>query len=183
MGKRDGEIRCVKKAVQRDMDWQRRYYREIEAILRSLAHVMVDFRIGTDDEDMKRATDFVLEVDANATVAGRMRRLVSSTGRVLRERDLTLRLSRPSGVSTEEEKILSGWARWYLYIWTDSDGRITEWIFVDLDELRRNWPALLRQSTTMPNRDGSSTFRCIPAVGLQQQGCLVHWHRPTRAAA
>ena len=165
-------------AVQRDMDWQRRYYRQIEAILRSLAHSMVDFRIATDDEDMLRATDFVIQVEANATVAGRMRRLVSSTGQILYKRDLTLRLTRPSGISTEEQKILAGWARWYLYIWTDREEQIAEWIFVDLKEMRKKWSTLLRFSIIKPNHDGSSTFRCIPVAALDQEACLIHWYQP-----
>lgn len=176
----------MREDVRRDWDWSNRYAREIEAILLSLAHTMVTFRWGTDEEDRRQATDFFVTVNGGGGVAGRMRREQSTRGR----RDLSLRHSRdgriqqpylglggpPPQPGIEEAKILDGWARWYLYIWTEGDC-ITEWIFVDLDKLRRKWHQLERASELRPNGDGTAG-RYISISSLDLAGCLVAHHHP-----
>lgn len=176
--------------VRRGWDWSNRFGLQIEAILRSLAHHIVSFRWATEEEDYHQATDFVIEVEGSAMVAGRLRRESSVNCR----RDLSLRHSRDGRVKErsangngpapqegiEEAKILGGWARWYLYGWTEGD-RINEWVFVSLDEVRRTWPILRARSELIPNRDGRTAGRYISIDVLAANECVVHHYGPQRS--
>ena len=146
-------------AWQRDKAWADGYLSQIEAVVRSIAGKIVEFRPGTDQEDQKEATDYVVHV-ASGTIACRIRRNC-------RYRDLTIRSSRPSGAQTELAKIREGWGRWYLYMWV-RDGKVEEWIFVDLDKLRQG--GLLDGKERRRNPDGV-TF--LPIHVSKLKGCLV----------
>lgn len=185
----------MREDVRRDWVWADQYEADIRRILYTLAHEFVDFRWGTEDEDLREATDFVVQVDGVATVAGRVRKL-SSAGRY---RDLSLRHSRDGRVSgrcrgaavprpqagIEEAKVRRGFARWYLYIWVDDRqgpgyAPVSEWVFVDLDMLRSQWPEAAKASTCIGNRDGMTAGRYIPVATLHEIGAIVRHERPQR---
>ena len=147
------------KPWQRDKAWADAFLFDIEEVVRGLAGHIIEIRLGTDDEDRKEATDYVVHV-ASGTIACRIRRNCSF-------RDLTIRASRPSGVQTELAKIREGWGRWYLYMWTERD-EVVDWIFVDLDKLRAS--GLLGSAARQRNPDGV-TFLPISVPKLTD--CLV----------
>lgn len=149
------------KGWERDKAWADGYLPQIEVAVREVAGQIIEIREGTEDEDQKEATDYVVHV-ASGTIACRVRRNC-------RYRDLTLRASRPSGVRTELAKIKDGWGRWYLYMWADEDS-IEDWIFVDMDGLRDS--GLLNGERRQRNPDGV-TFLPLPVPELDAAGCLV----------
>lgn len=158
---------------QQDKGWADSYLSEIEAIITHVAGKMISLRIASPRQDREQATDYVAIV-SEGEIACRLRRSTQW-------RDFTLRLSRPSGAPTEVEKILSGWGRWYLYGWT-SGRHIDEWIFVDLDLVRRNHH-IIEGATRMRNHDGSSDFVAIPIHRLAAIEALLYheWGLPREA--
>lgn len=144
-----------------DKLWADQYLPEIEVIVRDVAGLIIGVRLGTEEEDCREATDYVVYVSAGA-IACRVRRNCQY-------RDLTLRASRPSGVHTELAKIREGWARWYLYLWVD-EGKVRDWIVVDLDMLRAS--GLLESKCRRQNLDGT-TFLPISVAELEDRKCLV----------
>lgn len=131
---------------------------------------IVVVRVASDDEDAKEATDYVIDI-APGTIACRVRRSEYED----RFRDLTIRWSRPSEAITEAAKIQAGWARWYLYCWESGGGELNDWIWVDLDHLRKSW-WLVTSAPEFPNKDGSSTFKAIPWLTLLRKGQLLDHH-------
>lgn len=146
---------------EQDKAWADGYLPQIEAVVRQVAGDIIEIRTGTDEEDRKQATDYVVHVSSGA-IACRVRQNCSY-------RDLTLRASRPSGTETELAKIKAGWGRWYLYMWTKG-GQAAAWIFVDMDSLRAS--GLLDGAARQRNPDGV-TFLPISVQALATAGCLV----------
>lgn len=141
--------------------WADGYLPQVEIAVRAVAGQIIEIREGTEDEDRKEATDYVVHV-ASGTIACRVRD-------DCKYRDLTLRASLPSGAKTELAKIKEGWGRWYLYMWVNGD-RVDDWIFVDLDKLRAS--GLLEDKRRQRNPDGV-TFLPLPAPKLVAAGCMV----------
>jgi len=146
-----------------DRQWADSYLPVVAAILKSNAMHLVNITVAPPEQDATEATDMVVTV-TGGTVAVRIRR------DECRWRDLTLRSWRASGHTTELAKVKAGFAKWYLYAWT-TQGRITEWVLVDMDVaratvLQREWP----QRT---NPDGRTKFIAISREELRRAGCLV----------
>jgi len=116
-------------------------------------------------DDLKRATDLVVTVEGG-DIAVRIRRPSCSY------RDLTIRAWRRSGAKTEIDKIRKGFARWYLYAWSDGHYNLADWILVDLDNLRQSG-LLNDERPIIYNPDRRTGFKAYTVKELAAQGCLV----------
>lgn len=152
---------------QQDKAWADRYLPAIEQVIRQVAGNIITVTLASDEDDWHRATDYIVRVEAG-DIACRVRRESYHS----RFRDFTLRCSRPSGAVTELEKIKQGLARWYLYAWAREDGTFVDWVFVDLDRLRRSG-LLFEPRKTIANKDGSSAFVSFSLSELRTHGCIV----------
>lgn len=151
-----------------DDTWARGHGKEIAKIIRSLAGDILYVRAADEDEDIHKATDIVVGVKEGA-IACRIRR----PGYLETFGDMTIRYSRPTGTSTEFEKIKKGFGRWYLYAWTvwvGEDEKIESWVFIDLDRLRAS--GLLDNPEPIYNLNGTS-FIAISLEDLENAGCIV----------
>lgn len=153
--------------VKLNWEWADKYLPDVKRILMANAGHMLDICIAPLDADMNRATDMVVSVKGG-DVAVRVRRPRYNY------RDLTIRAR--AGGKTEIDKIREGFARWYLYGWTNGDGRLAEWMLVDLDKVREH--ELLNGRRVIGNRDGRTGFIAIPAEELLAKGCIVAHHVP-----
>ena len=150
--------------VQRDWNWSDGFLPEVRRILMQNAALLFNVRIASSYQDVKQATDMLLTVSGQRTVAVRLRRAQYSY------RDLTIRASRVSGTRTELDKIRSGYGDIYLYGWTYG-WTIHEWMLVNLHRLRSSnllnshWPMQM-------NRDGATGFISIPYLRLYEYGCI-----------
>jgi len=135
------------------------------AIIRSpqILNASVRLRKATAEEDMRQATDAVLEVVA-ANWAIRCRDDCRDT-----TRDFTLCLTNPSGAKAEYEKIVvDGHAHRYLFGWRG----FTEWMIVDLDRFRSH-PLCRQGSGPLLNRKTGETFLYWECERLHAAGLLV----------
>lgn len=107
------------------------YLEQIRAIVKQCAHIVIDISIASPEDDCKRATDYQIDVEGT-TIGCRIRNGVYFFDKF---HDFTIRTSRPSGATTELEKIRTGVPRWYLYGWGNGS-TIPAWIFVDMDTFR-----------------------------------------------
>lgn len=138
------------------------YYQAVKTILKNNAQHFVSVSIATPDQDMKQATDFVVVIDGGE-IAVRIRR------DKCKWRDLTIR-STNRGHKTEIHKIRDGWARYYLYCWTQGGSDISEWMLVDLNKVREL--QLLDGRSEIPNGDGT-LFIAIPYRELNEKDCIL----------
>ena len=151
-------------SFQQDFNWQANYYPSIKRILARNAMKIITIDIADAYEDMKHATDFTVTVKGGM-VAARVRKPTPF-------RDLTIRSKRPSGHETELQKIKNGFADFYVYAWTNYDGRIIEWWLVDIGKMRT--AGLFekpRQETR--NKDNSSDFVAFQKSELLEIGALI----------
>jgi len=151
--------------VIRDWNWADGYMPELRRILILNALSFVSIQIASYEQDVKKATDMLLTVSGNKSIAVRLRRANYAY------RDLTLRCHRASGVETELSKIQRGSGDFYLYGWTDHFA-IAEWMFVDLDQLRSSG-LLNREWKVIQNIDGITSFIAIPFTVLKANHCIV----------
>jgi hypothetical protein len=141
------------------VDDTKRFEPEAMDILRSLGMRFVKVRLGTDHEDMRKQTDFVIESHVGAT-AWRLR-----TYR--KDWDATIRTRAEGGKECERDKMLrlqDDHAKYYLTCWKNLNGTgIGKWMFwlirpmVEagyLDDLSQEWD----------NGDGSAYI-------------VVHWNK------
>jgi len=133
-------------------------------ILRRNAMHIVKVEIATSEEDLKQSTDLKVKV-VSGDVAVRVRR------GDCRFRDLTIR-AKKGYAETEVHKLRRGYADWYLYAWTDRQGRISEWILVDVNKMRA--AGLLDENRELiMNTDGDTGFYSYPLEELDAAGALV----------
>ena len=146
--------------------WADSYLGQVAKILRENAAALMHVFIAPDDVDRKNATDVILRL-AGGDVAVRLRRPGC------KYRDLTIRSRLESGYRTELSKIKEGFADWYLYGWLDHQGKIDEWILVDLDKARayRGWEGCKEISNTAPY-DGTY-FIAIKLKNLRDHDCII----------
>lgn len=150
--------------VQRDWNWSDGFLPEVRRILMQNAALLFTVQIASTYQDVKEATDMLLMVNGQRTVAVRLRRAQYSY------RDLTIRASRISGARTELDKIRNGYGDIYLYGWTYG-WTISEWMLVNLHRLRSS--SLLNSHWKMTiNRDGATGFISIPYMTLYEYGCI-----------
>ena len=138
---------------------------EINRILKENAFHLVDFEIANEEQDLSQATDMILSINGDATIAVRLRRPYYNY------RDLTLRAWRSGGIATELHKVQQGFATYYLYGWTAHNYTVPEWILVDMNQLRDS--GLLEAQTVIYNRDGRTGFIAIPYKTLCEYQCLL----------
>jgi hypothetical protein len=138
----------------------------IADVLRQQAMHLLSVSVASTERDLKRATDLVVTV-TGGDVAVRIRRPRYNG----KWRDLTVRAWRKSGVKTERDKLIAGFADFYLYAWSDGDGGLADWFLVDLAKLRAT--ELLTSKPIQYNRDGRTGFISIKDWELEQTGCLV----------
>lgn len=149
-----------------DKDRADHFWPFIKGHLRSLSHLLIDYEITTEEEDIGEAADYKIQA-TSGTIAARVR-----FDNVL-YRDLTLRSWRKSGAETELAKIRRGYARWYYYAWANGHDLILDWMLVDLDGLRASGllePGIFRERL---NLDGLSAFIPIPRSVLAQKGLVL----------
>lgn len=147
--------------------WAASYLPEIERVLRSQAHHIIDISVATKEKDSQFATDYEIKV-TSGDVACRVRKWEYWQ----RFGDFTLRHILASGQETETAKIKRGHGDWYLYAWAKSDEVFGSWVFVDLDKL---WGSNLintaRIISNLDNRD--SKFIGITLHDLRLHDCIV----------
>ncbi len=146
-------------------DFQKQYYGQVMDILRYLSYMWTDYRPGTEKEDMKQATDFVPESYTPA-IAVRIRRTGYQT-----YKDMTIRTYK-NGHKTEIHKLREGFGDYYLYCWTDDRNNITEYWFIDLDNLRESG-LLSPPYKEKENSGGNTRFMAITKKQLLECGALL----------
>lgn len=163
---------------------------EITRIVRQHAGLFVTVRLANKAEDMKQATDMVVDISNSAKMAVRIRRYAAvNTARKV-YRDFTIR-SYNGGNPTELDKLKQGFGDWYLYAWENASGQLDEYILVNLAALRTSG-LLTKGYKETPNADGRTKFISIDLKALLEvnalevgrvfaDGYLREWKRQTVA--
>lgn len=155
-------------SVRIDFIWSSRHSEELKAIIRAnlpaIAEHMDNWREASAEEDMHKATDFVL---TSLSVAARVRR----SGRW--QKDITIRSWRPSEVATELQKLKSGDGDIMIYAWTNSIDAIDEWAIIDLHLMRSTGTLENPTQRGIDNKDGSSAFDAWDMNTLRRMGCII----------
>ena len=154
----------LREDVKTDWSWADKHMKQIIALLKDNAHRLLSVQMASPEEDMKQATDLVIEV-----VGGRI--LVRIRRPYFKYRDLTIRSWRQNGAKTELAKIQEGFGDWYLYVWTGDAEKFTDWMLVDMATLRES--GLLEDRKITYNHDGLTGFIAISSVELYMDGCLA----------
>lgn len=144
-------------------NFQLNYYKTVETLLKRNAEYFISVSVATQEQDMKRATDFVVKIEGG-DIAVRIRR------KYYKYRDLTIR-SKNGIYKTEIDKLKEGWARYYLYCWETDDSKIDEWMLVDMNMVRTM--KLLEGRQEKYNKDGKTAFICIPFHELNNNNCIL----------
>ncbi len=112
---------------EKDKAWSDQFIPEIKSILGR--HLITEAPI---EEDQKRNTDLMVLCIEAIRVGCRVRRVefVEKYGD-----EFTLRVSRPSGVKTELEKIMNGWGDYFFYGF-GQNRRLVRWTLASLDAFR-----------------------------------------------
>jgi hypothetical protein len=140
-------------------------------ILKENASFLVAFKRAPLNIDLNEVGDIVLESNIGH-IAFRARRPE------VEYRDLTIRSRRASGAETELAKIRKGFGRWYLYCWADGEpytngnGKIKNWILVDLDQFRGCGLAY-ENRPDKPNPDRMTWFIPYNVDELDRHQCIV----------
>lgn len=157
-----------------DRSWADGHIDEINRVVRKVAGKIVSIQASDEVKDRRDGVDYEVAV-SGGNVACRIRRADKYTFR-----DLTLTVSRPSGVRPEIEKLSSASGpAWYLYAWAHA-GRFVEWMFVDVGKLRKSGLLARSQDAAYCRRspDGSA-FLFIPVPDLFEAGAILeHDLRP-----
>lgn len=149
--------------------WADQFHSDVREILGALSHEAQSVQVASQAKDTMQATDYVIQT-ISGDIACRLRRLAQCP-----HLDFTIRASRPSGTETELAKILSGFARFYLYGWVEIKPELRKWMFVDLDILRRS--GLLRDGgEALTNKDGTQ-FLAISWDDIEVVGALAGMSR------
>jgi len=125
---------------------------------------MISIDDSSPEQDMKESTDLVVKT-MGGKVAVRIRRPDCQF------RDLTIRSWRANGAKTELPKIKEGFGDFYLYAWAGENGKLANWILVNLDSLRKS--GLLENRETIPNPDRITGFIAISVFELKKSNCLI----------
>lgn len=153
----------------KDRAWADQLNPEIEGILEQVGGKLLRKTQASQDKDRQRATDYELHME-NGDIAVRRRRDEGY-------RDLTIRSRRVSEygreIKTEHAKILEGGPIAYLYCWTNSEGKITEWMCVDLRVLRSSGLMEQFKQFEKMNKDQETYFYAIPQKELRRVGALI----------
>lgn len=150
--------------TEEDWNWADEREPLIENAVRSVGGKIINIKVAERSKDLEKATDYIIQIKSGE-IACRVRRPKDRHGNNIYETygDVTFRCSRPSGVKTEIQKLIEGFARWYLYAWTkdkENPEQFKKWIFFDLDVLRQR-DLLKKWRKEKPrkwNKDDSSEF-------------------------
>ena len=145
-----------------DRLWADQYIKQVKEKIISISSKLAFVNTAGFEKDTKFSTDLILKT-IQGDSAVRLRRSH------IKFRDLTIRAKRDSGVKTELEKIKKGWGRWYFYGWVSQQDKIEDWIFVDLNKLRKT---NLLDRSLIDNKDGTY-FIAISKKELERENCLV----------
>lgn len=122
-------------------DYDRRFSDQFLAPIQCLLGMAL-LRVADDEEDMKRASDFMCLKTVDTPIqriAARVRRWPKHYERF--PQDFTVRLSRPTGAETEASKIVDGWGdvMFYGHGYVDENGRpkIPHYMVIDLHAWRK----------------------------------------------
>ena len=144
--------------VSEDWGFSSRFVPEIKSILGR--HLISEAPI---EEDIERNTDFLVLTLKPVRVACRIRR--NDYYRNYKD-EFTLRSSRPGGVETEMDKIVSGWGDYFFYGFANEDETdLEDWFLGDLYVFRKWYNRALITNKGKPpgiyreNHDNSSAFR------------------------
>jgi len=170
--------------------FQHAYMVEAYRILCSYMWGLVNFRLATEVEDTRQSTDAVLEVDGKVTIGMRVRRhKVYPNGKTYR--DLTIRALSKGGGKTELAKMREGWCDWYFYGWLTPDSRLSEFMLLEIEPLRRSGLLFDNRPITM-NGDGTGfvsytlkelyTTMSLFVCNLVVDGQRRSWIRSSKAA-
>lgn len=144
-----------------------KYIPALKNILLQNAMKLISIDISSDEQDTKYATDLVMCVKGG-DVATRVRNPTCVY------RDFTVR-SRTKytehGTETEIHKLKRGFARWYLYAWTNDIPQIDSWVLIDLDIVRQH-RLLDKDRREIPNGDGT-WFIPITINELYEHDCII----------
>jgi len=146
-------------AYEKDFEWQRQFADAFGLIILKVLKLVqaADLK-----EDREHNTDFfVLRTAEDRRIACRLRRETW----LPYDGEITIRESRPKGVTTELAKILSGWGDFFLYGFALATA-IAIWTFLDLAILRLWWAnesaRLGHAPGTSKLNDDGTTFRILP---------------------
>lgn len=152
----------MRSEVARDWEWANRHLIDIINIIKQNSGHIISVRVAPLGQDMECATDLIVKA-VGGDVCVRIRRPTE-------HRDFTVRAERLSGAKTELGKIREGFGDWYLYAWTDMHEKLIDWIFIDLDCVRRK--DLLDQGRPLIPNPGHYTK--FIAISLEELGdCVV----------
>lgn len=141
-------------------------------IITSNLGVIASVQLAADVTDRRAGADYRVTLSKGSDVLVRIRRYATY-------KDLTIR-SFSNGNRTELDKLQAGYGDWYLYAWTEGDERITDWMLVDLDKLRRA-KLLEREWKQITNKDGVTGFIVIPRGYLRASECIAgEMHPPPK---
>lgn len=152
--------------VANDWGWADKHLDAIVAVLKQNAMHLLSVHIAPEKSDLKEATDLVITVDGG-DVAVRIRRPRYND----RYKDLTIRAWRRGNIKTEIDKIRDGFARWYLYAWSDGNNGLMDWMLIDIDALRES--GLLDRKQIIKNKDGRTGFIAVSEGELRLNNCLI----------
>lgn len=151
------------------------YRPEVKRIIRqNLSSFLVVLEVAPIEIDMKEVGDFVVNSN-HGHIASRIRRPDVTW------RDLTIRTRSRNGGITELEKIRQGLGKWYFYGWADGkmpygNGKLKDWMFIDLDIFRTSGLAFCDDRSEIPNKDEKTAFYAYSDNELIYSDCLVARH-------
>lgn len=153
---------------ERNKAWADGHMHEIHRVVREVAGRIITVTPSSYDRDVSEAIDYDIVV-RSGTMSCRVRRDRP-------ERDLTMTTSRFSGVKPEADKIAEGTVRWYLYAWARG-GRFVDWMFVDLDVVRRRGLIDRAVADRRVRPFKGSEFLWIPFEDLDHAGAIAESSR------
>lgn len=143
------------------------YLTDTYKILKKNSHHLINMNIADEHIDRTQATDIEIQVKGSA-VGLRVREPEC------RFRDFTIRSRVKSGQSTELDKLKQGYGDYYLYSWGDGEGRITEYVLIDLHQVRKSGLLDIKRPERS-NGDGTK-FISISLVELKRDNCILDYH-------
>lgn len=138
--------------------------RLIEEVITANLSRIVSIEYASSEMDMKQATDMIIKIDGG-DIAIRVRHF-----REERWRDWTVRSRLGNGYDTERQKIIKGFADFYLYCWYNKDNTdFVEWWLIDLHTVRESG-ILERKHREFQNRNNGSWLIGISKTELGIMG-------------
>ena len=127
-------------------------------------------RDATFQEDVKEATDLVVDISGPKRLAIRVRR----PGYWERYgHHITIREWNASPIA-EQQKIMAGWGDWMFYGHLGDFGGIAEYVMVDLDVYRDLFARDMLTTGTRANMDGRTGLRWVDVRSFTEPGILSY---------